>query len=241
MTETATGKRVLVCIPTFNERENIALIVTAVLKQVPQAHILVIDDNSPDGTGALADGIADRDERVFVLHRPSKQGLGRAYIAGFKWALARDYQRIVEFDADFSHDPAVLPTLLTRLERADVVIGSRRVPGGGVKNWGPLRRFVSWGGSVYAKTLLGIPINDLTGGFNGFNRQTLEQLDLDTIESSGYAFQIEIKYRLYCLGLRIEEIPITFADRSRGTSKMSSKIFAEAMWTVLKLRIGSER
>jgi len=228
----------VICIPTYNERDNIEQIVPAVLRAVPKAHVLVIDDNSPDGTGALADKLASANERVRVLHRPDKQGLGRAYIAGFKWALDRGYAQIVEFDADFSHDPGYLPHMLERLGQADVVVGSRRVPGGGVQDWGPARRLISFCGSIYAKTVLGVHINDLTGGFNGFTRRALEALDLDAIQSTGYGFQIEIKYRAIQRGLAVEEMPIVFKDRSRGASKMSAKIFAEAMLTVWKLRLG---
>jgi dolichol-phosphate mannosyltransferase len=228
----------LICIPTYNERGNIELIVPAVLKMVPTAHVLVIDDNSPDGTGDLADELASGDERVHVLHRPGKQGLGRAYIAGFKWALERDYACIVEFDADFSHDPAYLPDMLMRLGQADVVVGSRRVPGGGTRDWGALRRLISICGSIYAKTVLAVHINDLTGGFNGFTVRALRALDLDGIESTGYGFQIEIKYRALKNGLTVVEMPIIFKDRSRGSSKMSVKIFVEAMLSVWKLRFG---
>ncbi|MCP4675062.1 MAG: polyprenol monophosphomannose synthase [Deltaproteobacteria bacterium] len=238
MTDAKTGSGVLVCIPTYNERENIELIVPRVLQELAGANVLVIDDNSPDGTGDLADEMAARDERVHVLHREEKQGLGRAYIAGFGWALERDYQYIIEFDADFSHNPVYLPEMAARLERSDVVVGSRRVPGGGVKNWSFSRRLVSLGGSLYARAILGISVKDLTGGFNGFRRSALETIDFRTIEATGYAFQLEIKYRAVKRGLKVEEMPIIFPDRTRGTSKMSSKIFREALMAVWKLRLG---
>ncbi len=230
--------RVLVCIPTYNEKENIRRIVPAVLEAIPAGEILVIDDNSPDGTGSLADELAAEDRRVHVLHRAGKEGLGRAYIAGFNWALTHGYDRIIEFDADFSHNPAYLGEMVERLERADVVVGSRRVPGGGVVNWSLSRRLVSFAGSLYAGVVLGVPIKDLTGGFNGFRRETLERVDFNRIESHGYAFQIEIKYLAHKQGLRVEEMPIVFPDRERGQSKMSVVVFGEAMWSVLRLRLG---
>ncbi|MCP4756660.1 MAG: glycosyltransferase, partial [Proteobacteria bacterium] len=167
-----------------------------------------------------------------------KEGLGRAYIAGFRWALDREYQFVVEFDADFSHNPIYLPEMYSRLQLSDAVVGSRRVPGGGVENWSLKRRFVSLGGSIYARTVLGVPVKDLTGGFNGFRRTALERIEFETIKASGYAFQIEIKYRAVKRGLRVEEMPIIFPDRTRGSSKMSTKIFREAMIAVWRLRLG---
>lgn len=227
----------VVCIPTYNEAENLPLIVPAVLDQVPAAHVLIIDDASPDGTGALADAMAADDERVHVLHRTGKEGLGKAYLAGFSWALARPYDKIFEFDADFSHDPRYLPAFMTLLdEGTDVVVGSRRVPGGGVENWGAVRRFVSWGGSLYARTILGVPVRDLTGGFNGFRREVLEHIGLEHVTSTGYCFQIELKYRAIKHGYRVREQPIIFPDRTRGVSKMSGSIFMEAVTQVWKLR-----
>ena len=227
---------VLVCIPTFNEIENINLIVPAVLKAVPQVHILVIDDNSPDGTGQAAELLAKHDMRVHVLHRSKKSGLGRAYLAGFDWALERGYEFIIEFDADFSHDPKYLPTMIQLLHKVDVVVGSRRVKGGGVENWEWHRRLISWGGSFYARCLLGVGIRDLTGGFNGFRASYLKKLDFSSIQSSGYLFQIEMKYRASQCGVCVEEFPIIFPDRERGVSKMNSSIFGEAFFGVLKLR-----
>ena len=231
------GAKTLICIPTYNELENIEQIVPAVLAQVPAANILVIDDNSPDGTGALADKLASDDERVHVLHRQGKEGLGKAYIAGFQWGMARDYETFIEFDADFSHNPKYLPEMVDRLGDADMVIGSRRVPGGGVENWSLSRKLISQCGSIYARTVLGIPVYDLTGGFNGFRRSTLLAVDFESIEASGYMFQIEIKYRAVKRGLKVVEMPIIFPDRVRGTSKMSGRIFGEALIAVLKLRL----
>lgn len=232
-----SGAGALICIPTYNEAENLPRIVPAVLEAVPEAHVLVADDNSPDGTGALADEIAARDGRVHVLHRRGKEGLGKAYLAAFAWALERDYRYVFEFDADFSHDPKYLPGFVAVLERgADVVVGSRRVAGGGVENWGAMRRFISWGGSLYARTILQVPIRDLTGGFNGFRREALEVMDLEGVGSTGYCFQIELKYRALKHGFKVVELPIVFPDRVHGVSKMSGDIFMEAVVQVWRLR-----
>ena len=240
MNDASPGAGVLICIPTYNERENLTGIVPAVLDALPGTHVLVIDDNSPDGTGRLADELAAEDPRVFVLHRAGKEGLGKAYLAGFGWALERDYEYIVEFDADFSHDPGYLPQMVRMLRRGtDVVVGSRRVPGGGTENWGVARRLISWAGSKYARTVLGVKVRDLTGGFNGFRRSALTRLDLAAVGTSGYGFQIEIKYRAVRAGLRVEEMPIVFRDREKGSSKMSGRIFVEAMGQVVKLRLSS--
>ena len=238
MNDESIGQGVIVCIPTYNEKENILRITPRVLEELPGGNVLIIDDNSPDGTGILADELSQKDERIKVLHRPEKEGLGKAYIAGFRWALDKGYQYVIEFDADFSHNPSYLPDMVSRLKRADVVIGSRRVQGGGVENWSPLRRIVSNGGSIYARTVLGVPIKDLTGGFNGFKRNALEIIDFETIKASGYAFQLEIKYRASKRGLSIEEMPIIFPDRTHGTSKMSGKIFREALIAVWRIRLG---
>ena len=238
MTGEACGEGAVICIPTYNERENIDRIVPAVLARAPGANVLVVDDNSPDGTGQIADALAARDDRVKVLHRVGKEGLGKAYLAAFEWALGNGFDVIVEFDADFSHDPGYLPEMLERLKTADVVVGSRRVPGGGVANWGVHRRFLSWGGSVYAKTVLQVPIKDLTGGFNAFHRRSLDLIDYASIRSTGYAFQIEIKYRCIKKGLKVVEMPILFPDRTHGISKMSTNIMLEAMVQVVKLRLG---
>ena len=226
--------RACVVLPTYNERENVPQIVPAILAASAALDVLVVDDNSPDGTGALADEIARRDSRVHVLHRPRKEGLGRAYIAGFAEALRAGYGRIVEMDADFSHDPGRLPVLLRT--DADLVLGSRYVPGGGTVNWGSGRRLLSRGGSFYARTILGLPIRDLTGGFKCFRRKVLEGLDLASVRSSGYAFQIELTYRAIRRGFKVVEVPITFVDRRVGKSKMSRRIVAEALWMVWKIR-----
>jgi dolichol-phosphate mannosyltransferase len=229
---------VLVVVPTYNERDNLPEIVAAVHEHLPEADVLVVDDNSPDGTGAVADGIAARDPKIHVLHRPGKQGLGTAYIAGFKWGLPRGYQFLFEMDCDFSHDPKYLPVLLGRARAgADLVLGSRYVDGGGTVNWGPMRKLISRGGSLYARTILGIGVRDLTGGFKCFRRATLEALDLDSVSAQGYGFQIEMTYRAVRQGFRVEEVPIIFVDRRVGQSKMSKKIFLEALTLVWKLRL----
>jgi dolichol-phosphate mannosyltransferase len=229
--------RAWVILPTYNEAENLERIVGAVLEQLPpSATVLVVDDNSPDGTGEIADGLAGSNESVRVLHRARKEGLGPAYLAGFHVALDAGAQRIIEMDADFSHDPAYLPRLIGAAENADLVIGSRYVPGGGVTDWGPMRRFISRGGSAYARMALGLPIRDLTGGFKCFRREVLEAINLDTIEARGYAFQVETTYRAIKAGFRVVEIPIVFRDRRDGTSKMRGAIVAEAIWRVPAMR-----
>ena len=226
-----------VILPTYNEAENLERIVNAVLEQLPASgRVLVVDDNSPDGTGGIADRLAASDDSVSVLHRERKEGLGPAYLAGFHVALDGGAERIVEMDADFSHDPAYLPNLIGAADEADLVIGSRYVPGGGVTDWGPMRRFISRGGSAYARWALGLPIRDLTGGFKCFRREVLESINLDTIEARGYAFQVETTYRAIRAGFRVVEIPIVFRDRTDGTSKMSKSIVAEAMWRVPAMR-----
>jgi len=224
-------------VPTYNERENIEPLLTRLLALPYDLNVLVVDDGSPDGTGALADQLAARDPRIRVLHRARKQGLGRAYLAGFAAALASGYGRILEMDADFSHDPARLPVLLGT--DADLVLGSRYVPGGGTVNWGLGRRILSRGGSLYARAILGVPVYDLTGGFKCFRRRVLEGLDLGSVRSSGYAFQIELTYRAIRRGYTVVEVPITFVDRRVGQSKMSRGIVAEALWMVWKIRFDS--
>ncbi len=231
------ARRALVCLPTYDERENLAPILAAIRAAAPQVDVLVIDDASPDGTGALADEIAARDRRVSVLHRAGKQGLGRAYLAGFAWALERGYGLVLEMDADFSHDPRYLPVLLARAEDADVVLGSRYVAGGGTTNWGLGRRLVSRGGSLYARAILGVGTRDLTGGFKCFRREVLEAIDLASVECSGYAFQIELTYRALLRGFRVVEVPIVFAERRVGRSKMSRGIVLEAMRKVWSMRL----
>jgi dolichol-phosphate mannosyltransferase len=229
----------LVIIPTYNERENIKPLCEQVLAQLPVCDILIVDDGSPDGTGALCDELHAREPRIRVLHRSGKLGLGTAYIAGFRYALEHGYEYIFEMDADFSHDPAYLPSLLAAAkEGADVVIGSRRIPGGGTENWGAIRQLVSSGGSLYARTILGLPVRDLTSGFKCFRRRVLETIDLDAVRSNGYSFQIEVTYRASQAGFRIAEVPIVFVDRRVGQSKMSGTIFAEALTMVWKLRLG---
>ncbi|RKG77339.1 polyprenol monophosphomannose synthase [Corallococcus exercitus] len=229
--------RALVCIPTYNERENIGPITQAVLAADPRVDILVVDDNSPDGTGQLADELAAKNPRVRVLHREKKEGLGRAYLAAFRWALAEGYTYILEMDADFSHDPRYLPTFLDAAEGgADLVLGSRYVAGGGTVNWGVGRKIISRGGSLYARSILGVDVRDLTGGFKCFNRRVLESIDLDDVRSTGYAFQIELTYRTLRKGFAVREVPIVFEDRRVGHSKMNKKIFVEALGMVWKLR-----
>jgi dolichol-phosphate mannosyltransferase len=226
-----------VILPTYNEAENLERIAGAVLEQLPEGgRILVVDDNSPDGTGEIADRLADSTESISVLHRERKEGLGPAYLAGFHVALDVGAERIIEMDADFSHDPAYLPTLIEATESADLSIGSRYVLGGGVEDWGPMRRFISRGGSAYARRALGLPIRDLTGGFKCFRREVLESINLDTIEARGYAFQVETTYRAIRAGFRVVEVPIVFRDRREGSSKMSKAIVAEAMWRVPAMR-----
>ena len=228
--------RALVIVPTYNERENLPLLIPAILAQGPYFEVLVVDDNSPDGTGQIADEWAARDRRVRVLHRAGKLGLGTAYIAGFKFALAHDYDVAFEMDADFSHDPRDLRRLLDGVRHADVAIGSRWVAGGGTVNWSLLRTLISRGGSLYAGSLLGLPIKDLTGGFKCFRRRVLAALDLESITSNGYGFQVEINYYCHALGFHIVELPICFTDRTAGTSKMSSGIVVEAAKVVWQLR-----
>jgi dolichol-phosphate mannosyltransferase len=239
MASDTTTSSTLIIIPTYNERENASAIISAVHAVVPAAHILFVDDNSPDGTGQLLDEIAARDSRVKVLHRAGKLGLGTAYLAGFERGLREGYQRLVEMDADFSHDPKYLPEMLRRAERADVVVGSRYTAGGGTRNWGLGRQVISRGGGLYARTILGLRVKDLTAGFVCWNRRVLEALALDRIQSNGYGFQIEMKYRAVKAGFTIDEMPIVFEDRRLGTSKMSRKIFVEAMLMVWKIRFGA--
>ncbi len=227
----------LVVIPTYNEKDNLAAIVEAVLAADNRVDVLVVDDNSPDGTGLLADELAKNDGRVQVLHREAKQGLGRAYLAAFAWALARPYRFVIEMDADWSHHPRYLSGILDAAQGdADLVLGSRYVSGGGTVNWGPLRKIISQGGSLYARTILGLGVRDLTGGFKCFRREVLEGIDLPTVRSTGYAFQIELTYRAVSKGFRVREVPIVFEDRRVGQSKMSKKIFLEALTMVWKIR-----
>lgn len=227
-----------VVIPTYNERENIVPLIERVLA-LPRFRVLVVDDNSPDGTGALVAAQAQHEPRVSLLARAGKLGLGSAYVAGFRRALAEGAQFIYEMDADFSHDPAYLPVLLDAAEtRYDLALGSRYVPGGGTTDWGLVRKLISRGGNLYAGLILGLPVRDATGGFRCYRRSVLETIDLDAIRSTGYGFQVEMVYRAIQAGFRVGEIPIIFPDRRVGKSKMSRKIVAEALVNVLRLRIG---
>jgi dolichol-phosphate mannosyltransferase len=228
--------RATAVLPTYNERENIEPMLHALMQH--DISVLVVDDNSPDGTGAIADRLADELLNVAVLHRERKEGLGPAYIAGFRRALADGAELVLEIDCDFSHDPADVPRLIAAVEAgADVALGSRYVEGGEVENWGIIRRFVSAGGSWYARTLLGVRVRDLTGGFKCYRRNVLERIDLDAVHSKGYAFQIETTYRALRAGFNVVEVPIRFVDRTEGHSKMSRAIVAEAVWKVPALRI----
>jgi dolichol-phosphate mannosyltransferase len=227
-------------LPTYNEAENLDAIVRAALASLAPLgaphRVLVVDDASPDGTGALADRLAAELDAVEVLHRGAKEGLGPAYLAGFDAALRAGAELVLQMDSDFSHDPADLPRLIAAAESADLVLGSRYVAGGGVSDWGPLRRLLSRGGSLYARAVLGVPVNDLTGGFKCFRRQVLERIDLDRVHANGYGFQIELTYRALEAGFSVEEVPIVFHDRRAGSSKMTARIALEAVWKVPALR-----
>lgn len=228
---------VLIVMPTYNEADNLPRIVPALHEVLPEAHVLVVDDGSPDGTGRLADEMAARDPRVHVLHRTAKEGLGRAYLAGFRWALAQEYRFVFEMDADFSHQPKYLaPMLQAAKDGADVVIASRYRKGGGTEGWSVKRKLISRCGGLYARAVLGLPVTDPTGGFKCFRREVLEALPFDDILSTGFGFQIELNYRCHRLGFRIAEVPIVFPDRKAGASKMSGAIFQEALVNVWKLR-----
>ena len=224
--------RIVVIIPTFNELSTLPVIVRRVRTSVPEAHILVADDNSPDGTGRLADDLAADDDHVHVMHRLGKDGLGAAYLAGFAWALQSGYDVVVEMDADGSHQPEQLPRLLDALRSADLVLGSRWIPGGRTENWPKSRQLISRSGTAYTRLMLGVPIYDATGGYRAFRADTLRKLDLDEVASQGYCFQIDLAWRAVQRGLRVVEVPITFVERTAGTSKMSRKIVAEALWRV---------
>jgi dolichol-phosphate mannosyltransferase len=231
------SRRVLVITPTYNERENLETFVGLLHAAAPEADVLVVDDNSPDGTGDIADALAAKDPRIQVMHRAGKLGLGTAYLQGFRWALARGYDVVFEMDTDLSHDPKYVPDFLRAVDAGgDVIIGSRNIPGGGVEGWGLGRHVLSKGGSLYSRTILGVSVRDLTSGFKAFTRRALEAIDLDAVQSNGYSFQIELTYRALRRGMRVTEVPITFVDRRAGKSKMSRKIFAEAIGMVWKLR-----
>ncbi|TMB89156.1 MAG: polyprenol monophosphomannose synthase [Chloroflexi bacterium] len=228
--------KTLIIIPTYNELENLRPLLQEIFSYAQETDVLIVDDNSPDGTGKLADEIHNENSQVHVLHRAGKLGLGTAYIAGFKYAVAHDYDAAFEMDADFSHDPRYLPDFLKAIEHADLVIGSRYIPGGGTPNWSFLRRFISGGGNIFARFMLGIPVQDCTAGFRCYRRQVLESIDLDTIQSQGYAFQVEMAYRVMRQGFKIVETPIVFMDRRIGKSKMSRKIVIEAFIYVLRAK-----
>lgn len=222
----------LVIIPTYDEADNIRSVTARVRDSVPEVHILVADDNSPDGTGKIADELAANDGRIHVLHREGKEGLGAAYLAGFRWGIDRGYGVLVEMDADGSHQPEELPRLLTALESADLALGSRWLPGGRIVNWPRSREYLSRGASLYSRLLLDVPVRDVTGGYRAFRRETLQGLDMDAVASQGYCFQIDLAHRAVRAGYRVVEVPITFVERERGASKMSRDIVAEALWRV---------
>ncbi len=232
------AKRALIIFPTYNERDNIEKIVHAVLPLDPRIHVLVVDDNSPDGTGQIADRLArEQEDKVFVLHRANKEGLGKAYIAGFKWAIERKFDYIFEMDADFSHGPEYIKDFLREINTHDVVLGSRYITGVNVINWPMSRLLLSYFANVYSRIITGLPVRDATGGFKCFRRKVLETINLDEVHSSGYSFQIEMSMRAWKRGFKIKEIPIIFYDRQAGESKMSKRIMREAMWMVWWLRI----
>ncbi len=236
------GAGALIVVPTYDERDNLPLFLRAVLEVAPGAHVLVVDDASPDGTGAVAEALAAQDPRIRVLHRPSKQGLGTAYVQAFTRGLREGYHSFFEMDADLSHDPKHLPAFFEALRQgADVVVGSRSVPGGGVVGWGPGRTLLSKGGSLYARLVLGVSVRDLTTGYKAFTRRALERLPLARVRSNGYSFQIEMTYRALLAGLRVVEVPIVFTDRRAGQSKMSRRIFVEAVGMVWRLRATAAR
>ncbi|EFH90079.1 polyprenol monophosphomannose synthase [Ktedonobacter racemifer] len=233
--------KTLIIIPTYNEYENLRPLLESIFSFAPQTHILVVDDNSPDNTGKLADEISANDPRVHVLHRAGKLGLGTAYIAGFRYAIEHAYDAAFEMDADFSHDPKYLPNFLKEIENADLVIGSRYIPGGSTPNWSITRRLISGCGNIFARFMLGIPVQDCTAGYRCYRRRVLETINLDTIESQGYAFQVELAYRVMKHGFKIVETPITFMDRRVGSSKMSKNIVFEAFTFVIRTRFGKQQ
>ncbi len=236
--EPAPSGPVWVILPTYNEAGNIEAMVEALDPKLSERdRILIVDDNSPDGTGRIADRLAAGHHRVEVLHRPAKEGLGPAYISGFRRALAGGAGLIVQMDADFSHDPAYLPRLISASALADLVLGSRYVPGGAITEWGSVRRMISRGGSLYSRVVLGVPVRDLTGGFKCFRREVLESIDLDSVAASGYSFQVEMTYRTLKAGFEVLEVPITFRERETGHSKMSTSIVIEAAWRVPAIRL----
>jgi dolichol-phosphate mannosyltransferase len=235
----AATARVVIVMPTYNERQNLEIMASRVREAVPDADLLVVDDNSPDGTGDLADKLAEKDPHVQVMHRTEKAGLGRAYVAGFTWALEGGYDLIVEMDADGSHRPEDLPKLLAAVDQADAVIGSRYVPGGTVVNWPKSREFLSKGANIYNRIMLGVRVRDATGGFRVYRAATLRKIDLNGIESAGYCFQIDMTLRVLQGGMEIKEVPITFVERERGASKMSNTVIIEAFTRVARWGVSS--
>ena len=229
----------LIIIPTYNEQENIERIVPQVLGQDSSINVLIVDDNSPDGTGQIADNMAEKNDRIFVIHRQNKSGLGTAYITGFKFALQKDYDLVFEMDCDFSHDPKYIPHFLEAIQDVDLVLGSRYISGVNVINWPMSRLLLSYYANVYSRIITGLPVRDATGGFKCFRRKVLEAIDLDEVKSNGYSFQIEMSFRAWKKGFKIKEIPIVFEDRKEGQSKMSKKIVREAVWMVWRLRLWS--
>lgn len=224
--------QILIIVPTYNESGNIRLITTRIRAAIPEVHILIADDNSPDGTGDIADELASSDDHIHVMHRQDKEGLGAAYLAGFRWALSNDYDVVVEMDADGSHQPEQLPLLLDALRDADLVLGSRWVVGGSVQNWPKSREILSRGGNWYTRVALGLPLMDATGGYRAYRASTLRAIDLNGVGSAGYIFQVDLAYRVIQAGLRVVEVPIQFSEREIGTSKMSRSIVTEALWKV---------
>jgi dolichol-phosphate mannosyltransferase len=230
---------ILIVIPTYNERENLPTLIPLLRKNAPEAHLLIVDDGSPDGTGALVEEMRATDPAIFILHRTTKDGLGRAYLAGFAWGLEHGYETLLQMDADLSHNPEDAPKLIKAAQTADLAIGSRYVAGGGTVNWGLGRRLLSRGGSLYSRTILGLSVNDLTGGFKCWNRRVLEDIDLPSVRSNGYSFQIEMTWRALRRGWKLTEVPIVFTDRVDGVSKMSKRIVFEAVGMVWRLRFST--
>ncbi|HEX9069567.1 MAG TPA: polyprenol monophosphomannose synthase [Ktedonobacterales bacterium] len=233
--------KTLIAIPTYNECDNISPLIADILAVAPEVNVLIVDDHSPDGTGAVADEIAGGDPRVKVIHRPGKLGLGTAYVLGFHYAIEHGYELMFEFDADYSHHPRYLPAFLEAAKTADLVIGSRYIPGGDTPDWPPLRRFISGGGNIFARVMLGIPVKDCTSGYRCYRTAALRRLNLDAIKTQGYAFQVQLAYNFWKSGRTIKEVPIVFEDRRVGKSKMSRKIFLEAFVWVVRTRLTGDR
>ncbi|MBI4711047.1 MAG: polyprenol monophosphomannose synthase [Candidatus Omnitrophica bacterium] len=233
--------KTLAIIPTYNEKENLAELIPCLFTSVPDIHLLVVDDNSPDGTGRFVQEMALQDPRIFLLSRPAKEGLGRAYVAGFQWALARGYDVMITLDGDMSHHPSYIPAMLNEISQADLVVGSRWIQGGGIRDWSLYRVLLSRGASLYARLVLGLAVKDLTGGFNCYRRSVLEAVGPKNIHADGYGFQIEMKYRALQQGFRLKEVPIVFPDRQKGKSKISRRIVLEAIVLVWKLRLSPAR